>query len=312
MMTTAIPEGEADPTIFVLDVRDRPWDGSAGLELIAEWDGMGMAATQSHAMRLEGAPRCGWPGTGRSTRHPRRRPVRRHAVHRRGPRRARRGGRASPASSCATEADKLRAYEQVEWARAEQDHWLAVQAYEGALRAIESGDPTGAFHGALRAKEAVADLAEQIAARASPGSSAAGRSRSARRSPTGSRTCAPWVPAAAVGPRLRRPPRDVVRDRQPAKREREADPQQAAERLLDGGVERADHPVELGLGERGDGQLAAEEHGVLDADREVGADEPLVAAQQVLVQLRRRSPPAPASRTSRSAACAGRASATPS
>ena len=33
------------------------------------------------------------------------------------------------------------------------------------------------------------------------------------------------------------------------------------------------------------GQLAAQEHRVLDADREVGADERVVAAQQVLVQL---------------------------
>src|SRR5918993_958820 len=56
MITTAVPDGEEDPTIFVLDVRDRPWDGTAGLQLIAEWDGMGMAATQSHAMRLDGAP----------------------------------------------------------------------------------------------------------------------------------------------------------------------------------------------------------------------------------------------------------------
>src|ERR1700681_1447633 len=40
MMTTAIPQGESDPTIFVLDVQDRPWDGSAGLKLIAEWDGI--------------------------------------------------------------------------------------------------------------------------------------------------------------------------------------------------------------------------------------------------------------------------------
>jgi hypothetical protein len=36
-----------------------------------------------------------------------------------------------------------------------------VQAYEGALRAIEGGDPATAFHAALRAKEAVADLAER-------------------------------------------------------------------------------------------------------------------------------------------------------
>ena len=161
MMTTAIPEGETDPTIFVLDVRDRPWDGSAGLELVAEWDGMGMAATQSHAMKLVGAPavRLAWDGgLDVITRA------------------------ASP--SVATlftavilgvldeavtvarqqvrdRADQLRAYEKVEWSRAEQDHWLAVQAYEGALRGVESGQPAVAFHGALRAKEAVADLAEQ-------------------------------------------------------------------------------------------------------------------------------------------------------
>ena len=74
MMTTAIPEGETDPTIFVLDVRDRPWDGSAGLELVAEWDGMGMAATQSHAMRLVGAPsvRLAWNRASRRGRSRRR------------------------------------------------------------------------------------------------------------------------------------------------------------------------------------------------------------------------------------------------
>ena len=53
MMTTAIPDGETEPPVFALDVRDRPGTASAGLTLVAEWDGMGMAATQSHAMRLE-------------------------------------------------------------------------------------------------------------------------------------------------------------------------------------------------------------------------------------------------------------------
>jgi hypothetical protein len=60
----------------------------------------------------------------------------------------------------AKKADELRPYEQVEWTRAELDHWTAVQAYEGALRAIEGGDPATAFYAALRAKEAVAELAE--------------------------------------------------------------------------------------------------------------------------------------------------------
>src|SRR5688572_28739445 len=64
MITTAVPEGEDLPTVFILDVRDRPWDGSAGLRLTAEWDGVGMAATQSHAMQLDRCPaiRFAWDG----------------------------------------------------------------------------------------------------------------------------------------------------------------------------------------------------------------------------------------------------------
>jgi alkylation response protein AidB-like acyl-CoA dehydrogenase len=161
MVTTAIPDGEDDPTIFVLDVDEKPWDGSCGLHLIAEWDGSGMAATQSHAMRLEDAPatRMAWPG-------------KLDAVSR----------AASPwiatlftavvlgvldeavssaRNQARAKADQWRAYERVEWTRAEQDHWLAVQAFDGALRAIESGDADVALHAALRAKQAVADLAEQ-------------------------------------------------------------------------------------------------------------------------------------------------------
>ena len=65
----------------------------------------------------------------------------------------------------APKVDSLRAFEQVEWSRAEQDHWVAQQAFEGALRAIESGDPVRAMHGALRAKEAVAELAESSLSR---------------------------------------------------------------------------------------------------------------------------------------------------
>ncbi len=160
MMTTAIPEGESDPTIFVLDVRDRPWDGSAGLKLTAEWDGMGMAATQSHAMRLEGAPavRLAWNGELD--------PITRaaapfiavlftavilgvldEAID-------------SARKQLRPRSEQLRSYEQVEWSRAELEHWLAVQAYEGALRGVEGRDPASAFRAALRGKQAVADLAE--------------------------------------------------------------------------------------------------------------------------------------------------------
>src|SRR5262249_11231737 len=146
MMTTAIAEGEDEPMIFVLDVRDRPWDGTAGLKLIAEWDGMGMQATQSHAMRLEGAPavRMAWGGSLDSV-------TRAAAPYVMALFTAVVLGVLDAAIDLARQqlgakqAD-LRAYEQVEWSRAEQDHWLATQAYDGALRAIETGDPQVSFH----------------------------------------------------------------------------------------------------------------------------------------------------------------------
>jgi alkylation response protein AidB-like acyl-CoA dehydrogenase len=160
MITTAVPDGEDDPTIFVLDTRDRAWDGTSGLRLLAEWDGMGMAATQSHAMRLEDCPatRMAWDG-----------PLADVTLA------------AAPLVSSlftavvlgildeamrtakqqlAPKAESLRPYEQVEWSRAELDYWLAVQAFEGALRAVESGDHARALHAALRAKQGVAELAE--------------------------------------------------------------------------------------------------------------------------------------------------------
>jgi alkylation response protein AidB-like acyl-CoA dehydrogenase len=165
MITTAVADGEGAPSAFVLDVHDRPWDGSAGLRLLAEWDGMGMAATQSHAMRLEGCPavRMAWDG-----------PIEAVTLAA-GPLTASlftavvlgvldeavRTARAQ----LAPKADGMRAYERVEWTRAELDHWLAVQAFEGALRSVETGDPVTGFYAALRAKQGVADLAESSLSR---------------------------------------------------------------------------------------------------------------------------------------------------
>ena len=107
-------------------------------------------------------------------------------------------------------ADDLRAYEQVEWARAEQDHWLAVQAYEGGLRAAAGDDLDLALHGSLRAKQAVADLAEDTLRPPGPGA----RRRDVQpalavlalvRGRTG-----PRLPPPAVGPGLRQPVRHLV------------------------------------------------------------------------------------------------------
>jgi alkylation response protein AidB-like acyl-CoA dehydrogenase len=160
MITTAIPEGESDPTIFVLDVTDKPWDGSEGFALLAEWDGMGMAATQSHAMRLERAAAvrlaCNGPiPTITAAASPLIALILTAVIL----------GVVDEAvevarGSLRERVDRLRAYERVEWTRAEQDHWVAVQAYEGGLRSLEGG-PTPAAEASLRAKEAVAELAEQ-------------------------------------------------------------------------------------------------------------------------------------------------------
>jgi alkylation response protein AidB-like acyl-CoA dehydrogenase len=57
--------------------------------------------------------------------------------------------------------ESLRAYEQGEWSQAELEHWLAVQAYEGALRAVEHDEPYDRLRAVLRGKAAVAELAER-------------------------------------------------------------------------------------------------------------------------------------------------------
>jgi hypothetical protein len=55
-LTTAIPEGETAPDVFFLDMRNVAWDGTVGVALTAAWDGHGMAATQSHALRFVDFP----------------------------------------------------------------------------------------------------------------------------------------------------------------------------------------------------------------------------------------------------------------
>ena len=164
MVTTAIPDGEDAPTMFVLDTTDHTWDGTSGMTLTHEWDGVGMAATQSHAMRLDNAPAV------------------RLAFD--GPLSTITAGAGAFVSTTFTavivgvldealatakrqiggRADQLRSYEQVEWTRAVNEHWLAEQAYEGALRAMERDDPR-ALGAALNAKEAVAELAEAALSR---------------------------------------------------------------------------------------------------------------------------------------------------
>jgi alkylation response protein AidB-like acyl-CoA dehydrogenase len=163
MMTTARPDDGSDPDLFFLDVRGAAWDGSRGMRLIAEWDGQGMAATQSHAFAFEGYPvtRSAWPGQLQALME------------------ATAGlipclftavlvGVVEAAYDAARERlgrgrDSLRPYEQVEWSRVEMDVWIIHQAYEGILRAIEEGRSSA--RSALLGKTVVAEHAEDATRR---------------------------------------------------------------------------------------------------------------------------------------------------
>lgn len=161
MVTTAMAEGDDEPAIFFIDVREP----SAHLLVVAEWDGVGMAATQSHAVRLESMPatRLAWDGTlaelqlgsggfilalftsvilG----------VLDAAVD-------------TAVAQLAPKRESMGAFEQTEWARAEMEHWVAVAAYERLLAAVESGDPLAGLYAGLRAKTSVAELAESALGR---------------------------------------------------------------------------------------------------------------------------------------------------
>ena len=176
MITTARAADEDEPGIFVLDLREP----SPRHQVVAEWDGAGMAATQSHAVRLDAMPavRAAFPGSiaeiqlgsggfimalftsvilG----------VLDAAVD-------------TAAAQLTPKRETLGAFEQTEWARAEMEHWLAVAAYERLLSAVESGDPLAGLYAGLRAKTAVAELAESVLGRISR---VVGGGAYARRSP---------------------------------------------------------------------------------------------------------------------------------
>jgi alkylation response protein AidB-like acyl-CoA dehydrogenase len=164
MITSAVPEDETAADFFYMDVRGIPWDGSRGMKLVAEWDGHGMTATQSHAFELTGMPahRLAWPGSQRVV-----------------------SGVAGAffaalftavivgVAESAFEAaraqvlrrkESLRPYEAVEWTRAENEFWLIEQAYDGLLRRL-SEKGSGAMLDAQHAKLAIAELVESLTLR---------------------------------------------------------------------------------------------------------------------------------------------------
>jgi alkylation response protein AidB-like acyl-CoA dehydrogenase len=161
MVTTAVAESDEAPDWFFVDMQNVPCDGSCGVKLIAEWDGQGMTATQSHAMKFERFPatRIAWAG---------------HLTDI--------AARSGPLIGCMFTAvivgvvdaamqhahekirpADLRAYEQIEWERAQLEAWLIEQAFAGMLRAVETA--SDARREVLQGKTAIAELAEQILTR---------------------------------------------------------------------------------------------------------------------------------------------------
>lgn len=162
MLTTAVAEGEEAPDWFYLPVDGVPFDGSAGIKLVAAWDGQGMRSTQSHALEFDdcAAVRSAWPGHLNEL-----------------------IGSAAPffgtlftavilgvvetavelaRSQLAPKAASMRPYEQVEWAQAEAEAWTIAQCYEGMLRSIEQGGSPGSV---IRGKTMAAQLAESSLSR---------------------------------------------------------------------------------------------------------------------------------------------------
>ena len=157
MLTVAVPEGEQRPDVFLLDMRKLDWDGSQGLKMVRPWDGMGMAATQSHAFRFDDVrvARHGLLG-GALDLLPQIGPVigfMFSAVF---------VGILDAASAEAKRvlgkrAERLSGFEQSSWIKAQNQIWLAQQAFEAMARSLETATAgTDVLHGKL----AIADLAE--------------------------------------------------------------------------------------------------------------------------------------------------------
>ena len=211
MITTAVPDGEDEASAFFLDTRALTTDDHLdGFTVVGEWDGIGMAATQSHAVRLDGCPaiRLEYPGpfaellfgaapvnlavfTG----------VVLGIVDE---------AMADASARLAPRSADLRAYEQVEWSRASAEHWLMEQAFEGMLRAIEAGDRTEAL-ARRAARQGVGGRAGRVGARARRPH---GRRRHVLASLPLRRLVRgrprPRLPPSALGPRLRRHLRHVL------------------------------------------------------------------------------------------------------
>ena len=166
MITTARIEGSELPELFFLQNKDEPWDGSTGCKMTIEWDGIGMSSTQSHAFRFENFPVN--------------KAASKEVLSKVAPTSSQISnmlfagvvlGVADNAMGFARgklegKEEDMRAFEKTEWVRCQNELWLAEQAYEGALRAIEAGEEA-AHIAAVRCKITCAELIETALSRMS-------------------------------------------------------------------------------------------------------------------------------------------------
>lgn len=160
MITTALPQGETQPDFFIVEMPDEPWTGANGVRLIAPWDGHGMTATQSHSLEFRDFPaeRSAWPAhIDRMIGGPRGGVVCMFAAVIIGIIDA---AMAEARRRLKPSVETMNAFDQVEWTRANQDAWLAAQAFEGMLRGMD--DPATSSKQALLGKLSIAELAETI------------------------------------------------------------------------------------------------------------------------------------------------------
>jgi alkylation response protein AidB-like acyl-CoA dehydrogenase len=166
MTTRAVPQGDETPDLFFLETRNHPWDGSTGMKLAGAWRGHGMMSTNSHAFDFQDFPatRIACPSTqieqlaggvglgsvvftsvivgvvDAAMDFTRRR-----------------------LSQTRSQGSNLRAFQQVEWTLADQEHWVIDQLWESAMRAFDEN--TQDRRSNLLIKESVARLAESALSR---------------------------------------------------------------------------------------------------------------------------------------------------
>jgi alkylation response protein AidB-like acyl-CoA dehydrogenase len=159
MVTTGLATGDTGPTTLFLSTKDVPWDGSTGMKLAAEWDGHGMAATQSHSFTFEDFPATICLLKGRAPQ-----PSFYHCLFSGVVLGVVETAMQTARQELGAKLDATTHYQRSEWSQAELEAWTMQQAYEGILREVEHPGPQTPFR-VLQGKTSMAQLAESLTLR---------------------------------------------------------------------------------------------------------------------------------------------------